>query len=91
MANEDRKKALEQALGQIEKTFGKGSIMKMGENLNMSIEAISTGSLALDMALGLGGVPKGRVVEIYGPESSGKSTLALHIVAEAQRNGGTCA
>ena len=91
MANEDRKKALEQALGQIEKTFGKGSIMKMGENLNMSIEAISTGSLALDMALGVGGVPKGRVVEIYGPESSGKSTLALHIVAEAQRNGGTCA
>ena len=91
MANEDRKKALEQALGQIEKTFGKGSIMKMGENLNMSIEASSTGSLALDMALGVGGVPKGRVVEIYGPESSGKSTLALHIVAEAQRNGGTCA
>lgn len=91
MANEDRKKALEQALGQIEKTFGKGSIMKMGENLDMAIEAISTGSLALDMALGVGGVPKGRVVEIYGPESSGKSTLALHIVAEAQRNGGVCA
>jgi recombination protein RecA len=91
MANEDRKKALEQALGQIEKTFGKGSIMKMGDNLDMAIEAISTGSLALDMALGVGGVPKGRVVEIYGPESSGKSTLALHIVAEAQRNGGVCA
>jgi len=91
VANDDRSKALEQALGQIEKTFGKGSIMKMGENLNMAIESISTGSLALDMALGVGGVPRGRVVEIYGPESSGKSTLALHIVAEAQRNGGVCA
>jgi recombination protein RecA len=91
MATDDRKKALEQALGQIEKTFGKGSIMKMGENLDMQVEAISTGSLALDMALGVGGVPKGRIVEIYGPESSGKSTLAMHIVAEAQRNGGVCA
>ena len=91
MANEDRSKALDAALGQIEKQFGKGSIMKMGDNLNMNVEAISTGSLALDMALGVGGLPKGRIVEIYGPESSGKSTLALHVVAEAQRNGGVCA
>jgi len=88
MANEDRSKALEAALGQIEKQFGKGSIMKMGDNLSMNVEAISTGSLALDMALGVGGLPKGRIVEVYGPESSGKSTLALHVVAEAQRNGG---
>jgi len=91
MANEDRSKAGEAALGQIEKQFGKGSIMKMGDNLSMSIESISTGSLALDMALGVGGLPKGRIVEVYGPESSGKSTLALHVVAEAQRNGGVCA
>ncbi len=91
MANEDRSKALEAALGQIEKQFGKSSIMKMGDNLSMSIESISTGSLALDMALGVGGLPKGRIVEVYGPESSGKSTLALHVVAEAQRNGGVCA
>lgn len=91
MANEDRSKALDAALGQIEKQFGKGSIMKMGDNLKMNVEAISTGSLALDMALGVGGLPKGRIVEIYGPESSGKSTLALHVVAEAQRNGGVCA
>jgi recombination protein RecA len=91
MANEDRSKALEAALGQIEKQFGKGSIMKMGDNLSMNVEAISTGSLALDMALGVGGLPKGRIVEVYGPESSGKSTLALHVVAEAQRNGGLCA
>ncbi|MCX6508177.1 MAG: recombinase RecA [Actinobacteria bacterium] len=91
MANEDRSKALEAALGQIEKQFGKGSIMRMGDNLSMSIESISTGSLALDMALGVGGLPKGRIVEVYGPESSGKSTLALHVVAEAQRNGGVCA
>jgi recombination protein RecA len=91
MANEDRSKALEAALGQIEKQFGKGSIMKMGDNLSMNVESISTGSLALDMALGVGGLPKGRIVEVYGPESSGKSTLALHVVAEAQRNGGVCA
>ncbi len=91
MANEDRSKALEAALGQIEKQFGKGSIMKMGDNLSMNVEAVSTGSLALDMALGVGGLPKGRIVEVYGPESSGKSTLALHVVAEAQRNGGLCA
>jgi recombination protein RecA len=88
---EEREKALEAALSQIEKQFGKGSVMKMGENLNMTIESIPTGALALDLALGIGGLPRGRVVEIYGPESSGKSTLALHVVAEAQRNGGICA
>ncbi|HET6875810.1 MAG TPA: recombinase RecA [Acidimicrobiales bacterium] len=87
----ERDKALEMAMGQIEKQFGKGAIMKMGENLNMQIEAIPTGALALDIALGIGGLPRGRVVEIYGPESSGKSTLAMHVVAEAQRNGGICA
>ena len=91
MASDDRAKALETALGQIEKQFGKGSIMRMGENLHMNVEAIPTGALALDMALGIGGLPRGRIVEIYGPESSGKSTLAMHVVAEAQRNGGVCA
>ncbi len=91
MASDDRAKALESALGQIEKQFGKGSIMRMGENLHMSIESIPTGALALDMALGIGGLPRGRIVELYGPESSGKSTLAMHVVAEAQRNGGVCA
>ena len=91
MATEDKAKALEAALGQIEKQFGKGAIMRMGENLNFNIEAIPTGALALDMALGIGGLPKGRIVELYGPESSGKSTLAMHVVAEAQRNGGVCA
>ena len=87
----ERDKALEMAMGQIEKQFGKGSIMRMGENLNMEIEAISTGALSLDIALGIGGLPRGRIVEIFGPESSGKSTLAMHVVAEAQRNGGICA
>ena len=87
----ERDKALDMALSQIEKQFGKGSVMRMGENLDMGIEAISTGAMALDMALGIGGLPRGRVVEIYGPESSGKSTLAMHVVAEAQRNGGICA
>ena len=87
----ERDKALDMALGQIEKQFGKGSIMRMGENLNMNIESIPTGALALDLALGIGGLPRGRVVEIFGPESSGKSTLAMHVVAEAQRNGGICA
>jgi recombination protein RecA len=87
----ERTKALDMALGQIEKQFGKGSIMRMGENTHMTVEAISTGSLAVDLALGIGGLPRGRVTEIYGPESSGKSTLAMHVVAEAQRNGGTCA
>ena len=92
MAQQDDKgKALEMALGQIEKQFGKGSIMRMGENLNLGIESIPTGALALDMALGIGGLPRGRIVEIYGPESSGKTTLATHVVAEAQRNGGQCA
>jgi len=91
MATDDRDKALEAALGQIEKQFGKGSIMRMGENMNFNIESIPTGALALDMALGIGGLPRGRVVELYGPESSGKSTLAMHVVAEAQRNGGVCA
>src|SRR5580700_10214381 len=87
----ERDKALDMALGQIEKQFGKGSIMRMGETVHMNIEAIPTGALALDLALGIGGLPRGRIVEIYGPESSGKSTLAMHVVAEAQRNGGICA
>ena len=87
----DRTKALEMALGQIEKQFGKGSVMKMSEKGDMAVEAVSTGAFALDLALGIGGLPRGRVVEIYGPESSGKSTLAMHVVAEAQRNGGICA
>ncbi len=79
------------AMGQIEKQYGKGAVMKMGEKGTMAIDTISTGALALDLALGVGGLPRGRVVEIYGPESSGKSTLAMHVVAEAQRNGGICA
>src|SRR5438067_4507198 len=79
------------AVSQIERQFGKGSIMRMGESTTMAIESIPTGALALDIALGVGGLPRGRVVEIYGPESSGKSTLAMHVVAEAQRNGGICA
>ena len=87
----DRQKSLEMALGSIEKQFGKGSVMKMGEKTTMGIETVPTGALALDLALGVGGLPRGRVVEIYGPESSGKSTLAMHVVAEAQRNGGICA
>ena len=87
----ERDKALDGALAQIEKQFGKGSVMRMGEKTSMKIGTISTGALALDIALGVGGLPHGRVTEIYGPESSGKSTLAMHVVAEAQRNGGTCA
>ncbi|MGE0754131.1 MAG: recombinase RecA [Alphaproteobacteria bacterium] len=87
----DKNKALETALSQIEKTFGKGSIMKLGEGHADKVETISTGSLGLDIALGVGGIPKGRIIEIYGPESSGKTTLTLHIVAEAQKKGGTCA
>ena len=87
----DRDKALEMALAQIDKQFGKGSIMRMGEQSFKGIETVPTGALALDIALGVGGLPRGRVVEIYGPESSGKSTLAMHVVAEAQRNGGVCA
>jgi recombination protein RecA len=87
----DKKQALEHALQQIDKNFGKGSIMRLGANDKVDIEAIPTGSLGLDIALGIGGLPKGRIVEIYGPESSGKTTLALHVVAEAQKRGGTCA
>ena len=87
----ERDKALEMAMGQIEKQFGKGAIMRMGDSATMQVEAISTGALSLDIALGIGGLPRGRVVEIFGPESSGKSTLAMHVVAEAQRNGGICA
>ena len=87
----ERDKALDMALGQIEKQFGKGAIMRMGENTHMQIESVSTGALSLDIALGIGGLPRGRVVEVFGPESSGKSTLAMHVVAEAQRNGGICA
>ena len=87
----DKKKALETALAQIERDFGKGAVMRLGENTHVVVEAIPTGSLSLDMALGIGGVPKGRIVEIYGPESSGKTTLALHILAEAQKRGGEVA
>ena len=87
----EKEKALEMALAQIDKQFGKGSIMRMGEKTTLGIDFISTGSIALDMALGIGGLPRGRITEIYGPESSGKSTLAMHVVAEAQRNGGSCA
>src|SRR5690242_13085772 len=88
---ENKNKALDAALAQIERAFGKGSIMKLGQREALEIEAISTGSLGLDIALGIGGLPKGRIVEIYGPESSGKTTLALHCVAEAQKKGGACA
>ena len=88
---EDRKKALATALSQIEKDFGKGTVMKLGENAHMNVEAIPTGSLTLDLALGIGGVPKGRIVEIFGPESSGKTTVALHIAAEVQKLGGEAA
>ena len=87
----EKKKALETALSNIEKQFGKGAVMRLGENAAMNVEAISTGSLSLDLALGIGGVPKGRIIEIYGPESSGKTTIALHVVAESQKSGGTAA
>src|SRR5215217_5136342 len=87
----DKEKALAAALSQIERNFGKGSIMRLGEAASIEVEAISTGSLGLDIALGIGGLPKGRIVEIYGPESSGKTTLALHTIAEAQKKGGICA
>ncbi|MFJ2619127.1 recombinase RecA [Glutamicibacter sp. NPDC087344] len=90
-ANNDREKALESVLGQIDKAFGKGSVMRLGEEARAPIEVIPTGSVALDVALGIGGLPRGRVVEIYGPESSGKTTVALHAVASAQRNGGIAA
>ena len=88
----DKEKALDSALAQIERSFGKGSIMKLGQdNPVMDIEAVSTGSIGLDVALGIGGLPKGRIVEVYGPESSGKTTLALHVIAQEQKNGGICA
>ena len=87
----DKKKALQTALAQIDKSFGKGTVMRLGDRPEMNVEAIPTGSLALDAALGIGGVPKGRIIEIYGPESSGKTTLALHILAEAQKRGGEVA
>ena len=89
--NNEKKKALEAAMSQIEKQFGKGSVMKLGEFKAMEVEAIPTGALSLDIALGIGGVPRGRIIEIYGPESSGKTTLALHVVAEAQKTGGEAA
>ncbi len=87
----DRQKALDAALAQIDRAFGKGSAMKLGQKETMQVETISTGSLGLDIALGVGGLPKGRVIEVYGPESSGKTTLALHVLAEAQKAGGTVA
>src|SRR5271168_321619 len=87
----EKQKALDAALSQIEKAFGKGSIMQLGSNTHQEVEVISSGSLGLDIALGIGGLPRGRIIEIYGPESSGKTTLALHVIAEAQRGGGTCA
>lgn len=89
--NPEKMKALEAALGQIEKQFGKGSVMKLGDVTAMEIEAIPTGALSLDIALGIGGIPRGRIVEVYGPESSGKTTLALHMIAEAQKMGGEAA
>jgi recombination protein RecA len=89
MTLEDRSKAIDQAIGQIEKQFGRGAIMRLGDQNQLEIEAIPTGSLALDLALGIGGIPRGRITELFGPESSGKSTLCQHIIAEAQKMGGT--
>lgn len=91
MENAEKKKALEAALGQIEKQFGKGSVMKLGDYTAMNVEAIPTGALSLDVALGIGGIPRGRIIEVYGPESSGKTTLTLHMIAEAQKLGGEAA
>ena len=92
MEREEKLKALDAALGQIEKQFGKGAVMKLGDpSAQMNVETIPTGSLSLDIALGLGGIPKGRIIEIYGPESSGKTTIALHAIAEIQKRGETCA
>lgn len=87
----DRRAALDMALRQIEKQFGKGSVMKLGESTHMQVEVVPSGSLALDIALGIGGLPKGRIIEVYGPESSGKTTVALHAIAEVQRQGGQAA
>ena len=89
--NEEKKRALENAIANIDKQFGKGAVMKLGDNVSMNVDAISTGSLGLDLALGVGGLPRGRIIEIYGPESSGKTTVALHVIAEAQKNGGEAA
>ncbi len=89
--NSEKRKALEAAIGQIEKQFGKGSVMKLGENAHLNVEVIPTGALSLDIALGIGGVPRGRIVEVFGPESSGKTTVALHMIAEAQKMGGEAA
>ena len=91
MENAEKKKALEAALGQIEKQFGKGSVMKLGDFTAMNVEAIPTGALSLDVALGIGGIPRGRIIEVFGPESSGKTTLTLHMIAEAQKLGGEAA
>ncbi|MGD9559589.1 MAG: ATPase domain-containing protein, partial [Oscillospiraceae bacterium] len=90
-APDEKKLALETAIAQIEKNYGKGAVMKMGQNVAMQVDAIPTGSISLDAALGVGGLPRGRVVEIFGPESSGKTTLALHVLAEAQKKGGEVA
>ena len=87
----EKKKALENAIANIDKQFGKGAVMKLGDNVGMNVDVISTGSLGLDLALGVGGLPRGRIIEIYGPESSGKTTVALHVIAEAQKNGGDAA
>jgi len=87
----EKKEALDAAMLQIEKNFGKGSVMKLGEKSHMQVEALPTGALSLDYALGIGGLPKGRIIEIYGPESSGKTTVALHVIAEAQKRGGEVA
>src|SRR5690606_12987473 len=91
MSNSDKLKALQLTLDKLEKSYGKGAVMKLGDNVVEPLDSISTGSIGLDIALGIGGVPKGRVVEIYGPESSGKTTLATHIIAEAQKKGGIAA
>ena len=91
LENSEKKKALESALGKIEKQFGKGSVMKLGDFTAMNVESIPTGALSLDVALGIGGIPKGRIIEIFGPESSGKTTLALHMIAECQKRGGEAA
>src|SRR5438477_10995392 len=92
MAEADKAKALENAISHIEKQFGKGAIMKLGEaQQRMAVDTVPTGSIALDIALGVGGIPRGRVTEVFGPESSGKTTLVQHVIAEAQRSGGTCA
>ncbi|MCB0004534.1 MAG: recombinase RecA, partial [Anaerolineae bacterium] len=91
MAGDGKQKALDSTLANLKKRFGEGAIMKLGDAASMKVEAIPTGSLSLDLALGIGGIPRGRVIEIYGPESSGKTTICLHVIAEAQRLGGTCA